>query len=230
MLKPVGPDIWLADGPVVSAAMGFRYPTRMAVIRLAGGDLFVWSPVGLTPALKAETDALGTVRHLIAPNSLHHVFLTDWIAAYPEARVHAPPGLPEKRSDIAFASVLGDSPDPCWAAEIDQVVMHGNAITTEIVFFHKPSGVAIFTDILQQMPTGWYRGWRGLVARLDLMTEPEPTVPRKFRMAFRDRKAARAAVMRVLAWPVRKVVIAHGPTVDSDAAAFLRRAFFWLTK
>jgi hypothetical protein len=60
------------------------------------------------------------------------------------------------------------------------------------------------------------------------MTADEPSVPRKFRLAFLDRPAARAAVCRVLEWPARNVLMAHGAPVTSDAQAFLRRAFRWL--
>lgn len=38
MLKPFGPDIRIAEGPVVSATLGFRYPTRMAAIRLPNAE------------------------------------------------------------------------------------------------------------------------------------------------------------------------------------------------
>jgi len=41
-----------ANGPVVSTA-GFHFPTLMVVIRLDGGDLFIWSPIALTDDLKA---------------------------------------------------------------------------------------------------------------------------------------------------------------------------------
>ena len=37
MLQPFATGIWIADGPEVDAMLGFRYPTRMAVIRLTGG-------------------------------------------------------------------------------------------------------------------------------------------------------------------------------------------------
>ena len=50
--------LWLAEGPVVSVA-GFRYPTRMAVARLADASLFIWSPVALSPELREEVSALG---------------------------------------------------------------------------------------------------------------------------------------------------------------------------
>jgi hypothetical protein len=43
-LREFGPAIWVGEGPVVSF-FGFPYPTRMAVIRLAEGGLFAWSPI-----------------------------------------------------------------------------------------------------------------------------------------------------------------------------------------
>ena len=108
--------------------------------------------------------------------------------------------------------------------------MRGNRITTEVVFFHRPSGAVLFTDLIQQFPPGWFRGWRALVARLDLMTQAEPAVPRKFRLAFNDRRAALAALARILDWPAEKVVMAHGAPVQQDGRAFIARAFGWLTR
>jgi len=229
MLTPFGHDIWLADGTEVAAALGFRYPTRMAVIRLPDDALFVWSPVALTSELQADIDALGTVRHLVAPNGLHHLFIADWQRAYPDARLYAAPGLPEKRRDMAFDTVLGAAAVAAWSGAIEHVVVPGNAITTEVVFFHRASGTVIFTDLLQQFPPRWFPGWRGIVARWDGMVGPQPSVPRKFRVAFTDRRAARAALARILAWPVERVLMAHGTPVTTNANACLREAFDWLT-
>ncbi|MCC6917920.1 MAG: DUF4336 domain-containing protein [Alphaproteobacteria bacterium] len=226
-LQSFGSEIWVADGPTVVGAAGFHFPTRMAVIRLEGGGLFVWSPIALSDGLRAEVEALGAVRHLIAPNGLHHVFIGDWMRAFPDAKAHAAPGLAAKRKDIAFASELGAAPAE-WGAEIDQAVLT-TAITTEVVFFHRPSATAIFTDLLQQLPKGWYSGWRAIVAKLDLMTAAEPSVPRKFRMAFGNKRSARAALAPVLAWPAEKVLMAHGAPVTSGGQALIARAFRWLT-
>lgn len=228
MLKEFGPDIWIADGPTVTAAAGFHYPTRMAVIRLANGDLVLWSPTEVTGDLRAEVEALGAVRYLIPPNALHHTFLGDWQRAYPDAEVYAPPGLREKREDIRFDADFSDGPIAAWAGEIDHAIVWGNRITTEVVLFHRQSGTAIFTDLIQQFPRGWFKGWRALVARLDLMTAAEPTVPRKFRVAVTDRRAARESLRRILGWPTQKVIMAHGPPIADDGRAFLRRAFRWL--
>ena len=227
LLQPFGPEIWLADGPEADV-IGFRYPTRMAVIRLAGGGLLVWSPVALSEGLRRELEPLGEVRHLVAPNALHHLFLGEWRAAYPRARLYAAPGLSARRKDLDFDAELGDTPPPEWAGDLDQVLMHGNRITTEVVFFHRLSATVLFTDLIQQFPPGWFRGWRAVVARLDLMTEADPSVPRKFRAAFFDREAARIALQRILEWPCRKVVMAHGVPVEQDGQAFIARTFRWL--
>ena len=60
MLEPLGPHLWFADGGIVSFN-GFDYPTRMAIVRLADGGLWLWSPVEKTVAIEDEVRALGPV-------------------------------------------------------------------------------------------------------------------------------------------------------------------------
>jgi hypothetical protein len=227
ILIAFGPGLWIAGGPTVSVA-GFGYPTRMAVIQLEGGGLLVWSPVALTLDLRAQVEALGEVRVLIAPNSLHHLHLAEWRAAFPAARLHAAPGFRSRCPGIAVDAELGDAPAADWAADLDQIVVGGNAITTEVVFFHRASRTVLFTDLIQQFDAGWFTGWRAIVARLDRLVGTEAAVPRKFRLAFTDRRAARAAVRRIMAWPAERVLMAHGAPVIEGGQAFIRRAFGWL--
>ena len=178
MLTAFGRGIWLADGPAPVAVAGFRYPTRMAVIRLDDGGLFVWSPVALTDPLRAAIAAIGEVAYIVAPNTLHDLYIAAWKRDFPAARLHALPALIARHKAIAFDAELSDTPAPDWAGQIDQVVVAGNAIATETVFFHRASGTALFTDLIQHFPKDWFTGWRALVARLDLMTADEPAVPR----------------------------------------------------
>jgi hypothetical protein len=228
LLEKLGHEIWTAEGSDVVAIMGFHYPTRMAVIRLTGGELLIWSPVAPTDGLRAEIDALGKVGYLVAPNSLHHLFIADWKHSYPAARIYAAPGLRNKRRDIVFDGDLASATPPEWSGDIEYVVVQGNAITSEVVFFHRASGTVIFTDLLQKFPANWFSGWRAVVAKWDLMLGREPSVPRKFRAAFTNRRAARASLDRILAWPAEKVLMAHGTPVTEGGQAFLRRAFGWL--
>ena len=133
-LQPFGPNIWLSDGAVVEV-LGFHLPTRMVVIRLPGDDLLVWSPTAFSENLRRQIDTLGSVRHLIAPNSLHHLFLQEWQEAYPQAMLYAAPGLRERRRDVQIDVELTGQRLAAWSDEVDYVVVRGNRITTEAVFF-----------------------------------------------------------------------------------------------
>ncbi|OIQ25454.1 MAG: hypothetical protein BM562_17210 [Alphaproteobacteria bacterium MedPE-SWcel] len=228
-MTPFGAQCWLFDGPAVTGAAGFRFPTRMAVVRLPeDGGLWIWSPVALTQDVRLAIDALGPVRHLVAPNSLHYTFLAEWAEAYPDAKVHAAPGLTEQITTTTIQSTMGEDPDPAWAGAIDQIMVRGNRITTEVVFFHRESSTVLVADLVQQIPKGWYRGWRAVIAHLDLMTASVPSVPRKFRMATTDKVAARDAVARILEWPAEGLVMAHGAPLRSGGKEALRNAFEWL--
>ncbi len=229
MLRRFAEEIWTAEGPCISVA-GFDYPTRMVVIRLSDGALFIWSPTALSHDLRSAVDLLGPVRHIVAPNTLHHKFVGDWQRAYPKAQTHAVPPLRKKRRDLTWGSDLEDTPPAAWSQDIDQVVVRGNGITTEVVFFHRLSGTTIFTDLIQHFDAGWFKGWRAVVARLDLLAEPEPTVPRKFRLAFYDRRSARAALRRIMAWPTKAVLAAHSEPVRRGGRAAINHAFGWLLR
>ena len=227
LLVEFGPDIWISEGPVVPF-YGFAYPTRMVVIRLQDGSLFVWSPTALSSDLTQEVDALGTVRHLVSPNLLHHLFLSEWKSAYPYARLYASPGLRRRRKLLPFDADLCDTPDLAWAMDMDQVLVRGSFFLTEAVFFHHPSHTAIFADLIQNFPCNWFKGWRGLVARLGEIVAPHPGAPRDLRTSFLNRRAASASLQRILAWPIEQVLMAHGEPATSDGAAFVRAAFKWL--
>lgn len=226
-LQSLGENIWMAEGPVVEGAAGFHFPTRMVVIRLSNGDLWIWSPVAPVDDLIDEVRQLGPVRWIVAPNDLHHLNVGLWAEHFPGINICAVPRLVEKRPDLTISHVFGNDPIAEWQGDLEQVIFDGNLILTEIVFFHRASGTAIFTDLLQQMPGGWFAGWRGLVAKLDYLTEDEPAVPRKFRWAFVRKRRLREKVAIVFDWPVGQVVMAHGQPVLRGAGAFLRRAFAW---
>lgn len=227
MLQSFAKDIWIAGGPVVAIA-GFGYDTRMAIIRLSTGGLLVWSPVALAPGLKAEVDALGVVTFIVAPNRAHHLFVGEWARAYPEARLFGSESLQRKQADIAWHGALQDEPDAGWSTDVDQVVVRGNLGDVETVFFHRASATVIFTDLIQHFERDWFKGWRALVARLDLMSAPEAEVPRKFRLAFIGSRAARDSIRQILQWPIERVLMAHGEPVMQEGHEFVAQRFRFL--
>ena len=199
MLEAFAPNLYVAEGPTVPF-FGFPYPTRMALARLADGNLWVWSPIALSGELASAVAALGTVRYIVSPNKIHHLFLSEWAKRWPEAGLYAPPGLARKRSDLHFAAELGDQPDPAWAAEIDQVIFRGSVAMQEVAFFHRPSRTAIIGDLIQRHRESSLSGWKGMVMRLDGLVGQHGSTPREWRASFLRRAATRAARDQVLGW------------------------------
>ena len=98
-LKPVTDGVWIVDGPVIGfgyLGMKFPFPTRMTVVRVADGGLWLHSPTELSPSLESEVDALGRVRYLVAPNRIHYWWVGKWLAAYPDAMTYAAPGVQQQ--------------------------------------------------------------------------------------------------------------------------------------
>jgi hypothetical protein len=114
--------------------------------------------------------------------------------------------------------------------DIDLVIMRGSFLLTEVVFFHRASGTVLFADLVQKFPPSWFKGWRGAVAHLDGIVAPNPGPAREWRASFMHRRAANAALERILAWPIQRVLIAHGESSNADGDAFVRHAFGWLHK
>jgi hypothetical protein len=227
MLDEFGPHLYIANGPPVSF-LGIPYPTRMAVVRLANGDLWIWSPIALSPGLESALDALGPVRQIVSPNKIHHLSLPAWAERWPEARLLAPPGLAQKRPEIPFDGELADGPDPTWADDIDQVIFHGSFFMEEVVFFHRASRTAIVGDLVQRFDPETLSGWRKLVMRLDGLVGRDGSTPREWRATFLDRRRARQARERLLDWRPERLVIAHGACAVEDATPILARALAWM--
>jgi hypothetical protein len=231
MLEPLGSDLWFVDGGIVSFN-GFDYPTRMVVVRLAGGGLWLWSPVEKTADLEDEIRALGPVRHIVSPNKLHYLFLGQWQAAFPEARLWGTAATIGKCRGLQFAGALADDPPADWQGQIDQFHFANSPFVAELIFYHRASRTAIIADLSQTFTEAFLKDhwpwWMRPIARLSKMVEGWGYPPIDYRLSFRRRATARPKVRALIDEHPEHVIVAHGEIVRSDGEAFLRRAFSWL--
>ena len=204
------------------------FTTRMTVVRLSSGALWLHSPVALTPARLDAVRALGPIRHIVAPNKFHHLFVREWAQAAPDARCWAEPALAARKPELGFSDTLGDAAEPAWNENLDQVIFGGTRVQPEAVFFHRSSHTEIITDLIQNHDPAretpvfrWLKGVNRILA-------PNGESPRDWRLTVRDRPAARAALERILAWDIERVLLSHGLCIERDGHAFVERAFGWL--
>ena len=222
-LRRLAADLWIAESPL--RFLGLEVGARMTIIRLAGSELFVHSPIAATPDLVREVQSLGRVATVVAPNRFHHLFAAEWQRASPEAAVWVAPGLERKRADLAIAGVLADAPERGWADAIDQVLLGGMPWTNEVVFYHRPSATLVASDLAfnigSSSPPLTRIAFRvgGAYGRL---------APTSFeRLLVRDRAAFRRSLTRILEWPFERVVVAHGDVCERNAKEELARGYAW---
>lgn len=200
---------------------GVRLQTRMTVVRLTGGRLFVHSPIRLDPDLRRAIDALGHVAYVVSPNKLHSQALAQWAEAWPESVVLAPPGLPERRPDLRFDGVLGDEPHPGWEGELEQVVTRGNVFLSEVLFFHRVSRTLIVGDLIENLDEHTASRFGRLLAAL-FGVGAEPVASPELRLYTTDAAAADASLRRAERWGFERIVLAHGALIHDRAHEVFR--------
>lgn len=226
MPTELAPGVWLDAADV--RILGTQLTANMTVLRLSGDSLLVHSPIALTVERRRAVDALGRIRHLYAPNTFHHRWIGDWAAAYPTARLHAPPGLSRKRPDLRIDRVHCAGQEPDFDDVVDELPIRGFRLE-ESVLFHRPSRTLVVTDLVHHIgrPTHpWTRLYTTLMGFYDRVA-----LSRMIRWTgFSDRTAARRSLEGVLACPFECLVVGHGTPLLDRPHERLAAAYAWLLR
>jgi hypothetical protein len=232
--KPVAPNIGIVDGPFEYLTAGgvrlqLPFTTRMTVVRLSNGDLFLHSPIKFEGRLANELLGLGAVRHLVSPNQFHYAHIGEWAKAFPNAVSWASPRVRERARarnvDVDFTRDLEASPPEEWRGEIDQTFFPGGYFK-EFIFFHEASKTLILADTIINI-------------ELDKVTEPWRTATKFTGMyhpygqiffgmrlpLFLQRRKAEEAIRKIHAWQPQRILLSHGRCFDADADKVIHRIF-----
>lgn len=218
-------SIWTAEYPVRYSAIDFT--ARMTVIRLNDGKLFIHSPCELDAVVARQLNSLGTPAFIVAPGSFHHLHVASAQAAFPNAKVWICPGVERKQPNLHFDGFLSDQAPDAWSDTLDQYLVRGNRVIWEVPFFHKPSKTLILVDLIENIGDStphvdwklkfWWK------AVFHMWNEPKPAP--EYQLGWKDKKAAKDSLERILEWDFERIIIAHGQNIDRDAAAVARRAW-----
>ena len=232
--KPFGPDIGIVDGPLeYMTVAGVRLPlpftTRMTVVRLKNGDLFLHSPIAFDAALAEQLQGMGTIRHLVSPNQFHYAHVGEWSRAFANAITWASPNVRRRARargiDVEFKRDLPTGAPSDWRDDIEQAAVPGGYFG-EFIFFHKSSQTLILTDTILNIEREKLREpWR-LAMWLTGMYYPQGGLFFGMRIPFlMQKRRTRAVVERMLAWHPERIVLSHGRCFETDATTVLRRVF-----
>jgi hypothetical protein len=230
MLREIDRNIWVGEQPL--KFWGFEVGTRMTVIRLANGEVIVISPIKVDEMTIYQINELGNVTAIVAPNLYHHLFVAEFKAIYPHAKIWAAPGLESKRPDIPIDKIL-NSGKVGITDEVEYLLFEGfkffdligSSALNEIVFFHRESQTLILTDtayhfdesfsLKTQLAFRFMGGYRKL----------EPSFLEKF--ATREKDKVKRAIKQVLCWDFDRVIMAHGSIIENDGKRKLKEGYEW---
>jgi hypothetical protein len=216
--------VWLGSAPV--KIVGMPMTSTMTVLRLGDGSLLLYSPVQMTAERRAAVEALGRVAHLYAPNLFHHRWIGDWAAAFPSARLHAPPGLAKKRRDLRIDRTHGASPEPAFAGVVDELPIEGFRLR-ETALLYRPAQTLVVADLVHNVgrPT---HGWSAVYTRL-MGFYDQVALSRVIRWTgFTDKRATRRSIDAVVAQPFDRLVVGHGAPLPSGGRDAFAAAYGWL--
>lgn len=223
-LSTIAEGVWTDTTPV--RILGTELSATMTVLRLPAGDLVLHSPVPLTNDRRREIEALGTVRHLMAPNLFHYSWFTEWAAVYPNAELHAPARLSKKRPDLPTTRLNALEAGAALADSIDLVSIAGCRLG-ETALFYQPARVLVVADLVHnvgQPEGGWTRFYTKTMGFYDRVA-----LSRVLRWtAFSDKAAARRSVDRLLDFDFETLIVGHGAPITAAAKTALERALSWL--
>jgi hypothetical protein len=214
-LRAFAEDLWIADGPVVRF-FGAPYPTRMMVVKLGNGSLWVNSPVISTPEVARALEELGPVAHLVSPTRLHDWRLEASARFFPQAKLWK-------------AAMLNDTAPAAWEGDLEQMRFRGSFVLTETEFFHPRSRTLLVGDFLQNFQPKPGHELRNAFMRFGGILQGG--APCDLRLSFlpgRLRREGQDSLRRMLAWDFDRLVPAHGDCVSENAKAFVERSFRWL--
>ncbi|KAJ5689496.1 hypothetical protein N7462_003888 [Penicillium macrosclerotiorum] len=249
VIRSVTPNIVTFSLPFARFGI-MRFGGRGTLVKLATGSLAVFSPVSLTAEVREKVESLGgNVKYIAAPDLQHHLHITAWKKAYPQAEIIAPEGLWEKRQsnkdfcDTPFQHVFKkDSPRPSiseeFDAEFETEYVHGHA-SRELVFLHRPSRTVIEADMLFNLPAkeqysktndGNPLNFCTKLVLSALTTVIPATGQRRFAwyiLSSHDRASFTESVKRIIRWDFDRLIPCHGDVIETDAKAVFQNVMAW---
>lgn len=183
----------------------------------------------------------------------HHIFVSEWAKAYPNAKLLGVEGLPEKRE--ANKETAGTKFSYVWTKknkesmtvdpEFDREFNYeyvGSHANKELVFCHKPDRALIEADMMFNLPANEQysrsneRPTEGLLTRFFITfqsTVGAATWQKRFlwyAASMKDRPDFNRSVQKINRWDFEKIIPCHGDVIESNGKGVFQKVFEWHLK
>lgn len=206
---------------------GVRLRSRMTVVRLEGGKLWVHSASEPTPTLCDELDRLGEVAWVVLPNRYHHIHAPAMKARYPDARVIGPASAIPRNRRVAIDLPIDDPRLSSLVPELTPIPLRGVPFLDETLFFHTSTNTLIGADLMMCGCAADHFTWRWVSHILGQFDRHK--APPDVRWNTRSSPEVRASIEQLAGLPIERILVAHSDPIEErpieqlvDAWAFVR--------
>ena len=185
-LTPATTGIWVAERPFTWNKIDVG--GRSVICRVGDGQLLVHSPVEWNENLDDCLKALGGgVGYVVSPNYEHLKYAKAWSDAYPDAKMIACPGLPERLPDIRWDVEIGNNDRKILSTEFQETIEYvhfdceinpatNRPFFNEVVWFHVKSKSMFCSDIYWNYPSSSLPNYYGIEGTGDIHQCPKMPV------------------------------------------------------
>jgi hypothetical protein len=193
-----------------------KLPRRMTAVRLKSGALVIFSAIALQEPDMAELESHGRPTFLIVPSERHRLDARTYLQRYPHMTVVAPSGGVGKISEV----VRIDTSTPNFG---DPSVRYVELAADSALEVDCEDGLTlIINDLIGDIHDE--SGLGGWLLRVMGFAGDDPHVPAPVKMLLGKRKTEVAQQFRLWATrdDLRRIIVSHGDTIDSDPRGVLR--------
>lgn len=230
MIRKIDINLCVAEQPL--KYFGLSVGTRMTIVRLTNGEVVVISPIFINEILLAQIQDIGRVRYIISPNLYHYRFAAQCKLMYPSAELWVASGLEVKRAEMDIDFLMRDREGTIFK-EVDYLLfdgfrtfgLTGASPLNEYVFFHRQSQTLILTDTAFYFDESFSSITQLIARTLGSYNQLRPTWLEK--LATQSSEKVKYSVKQVLEWDFKRVVMAHGSIVETDAKQQFKEGYEW---
>ena len=195
-----------------------HFQRRVTVVRLAGGDLVIFSAIALDEPQMQKLEAFGRPAWLIVPGDHHRTDAKVWKERYPSLRVITPAGARKAVEEaVSVDAIEVDFHDPA----VTFMTVAGTGGHEAALVVRRNSGTTlVVNDLIGNMDKE-----AGFMLRLMGFAGREPNIPTPIKLGLAGDKTALRE--QLLAWAdepsLKRIIVSHGEPIETGAGDELRR-------
>ncbi|KIJ63219.1 hypothetical protein HYDPIDRAFT_113833 [Hydnomerulius pinastri MD-312] len=228
VIREVAKDVWTFSRPFARYGV-FPMGGRSTAIKLKDGGVWVLASTPLTDETKNKINELGTVKYIVNADAVHHLYLSEFKRAYPDAKLIGVADTLKNIEDktVPFDGLWGrDTPETEYGFEDDIKHCYFSGFRNkDVAFLHVASKSLIEADLLLNLPaTEQYSKASSWIPQATL--KPNSWAHQKvIRGVTTDVEAMKRDARTVASWDFDRIIPCHGDVIEHDGNKAWRDAY-----